>query len=35
VLALITAAFGREALFLEDGEFAGAIGALELSGGFS
>ena len=34
VLSLITAAFGREALFLEDGEFAGAIGALELSGGF-
>ena len=33
VLTLITAAFGREALFLEDGEFAGAIGALELSGG--
>jgi type II pantothenate kinase len=35
VLLLITAAFGREALFLEDGEFAGAIGALELSGGFA
>lgn len=35
VLSLITAAFGREALFLEDGEFAGAIGALELSGGFA
>lgn len=35
VLTLITAAFGREALFLEDGEFAGAIGALELSGGFA
>jgi len=35
VLALITAAFGREPLFLEGGEFAGAIGALELAGGFS
>ena len=33
VLSLITAAFGREPLFLEDGEFAGALGALELSGG--
>jgi type II pantothenate kinase len=33
-LALITAAFGREPLFLEEGEFAGALGALELSGGF-
>ena len=35
VLSLITAAFGREPLFLEDGEFAGAIGALDLSGGFA
>jgi type II pantothenate kinase len=35
VLALITAAFGREPLFLDEGEFAGAIGALELAGGFS
>jgi len=35
VLALITAAFGREPLFLEEGEFAGAIGALELAGGAS
>jgi len=33
VLALITAAFGREPIFLEAGEFAGALGALELSGG--
>ena len=33
VLTLISAAFGREPLFLEDGEFAGALGALELSGG--
>ena len=35
VLTMITAAFGREPLFLEDGEFAGALGALELSGGLS
>ena len=35
VLALITAAFGREPLFLDEGEFAGALGALELAGGFS
>jgi type II pantothenate kinase len=35
VLTLITAAFGREPLFLEGGEFAGAIGALELAGGFA
>jgi type II pantothenate kinase len=33
VLTLITAAFGRDPLFLEEGEFAGALGALELSGG--
>jgi len=33
VLALITAAFGREPLFLAEGEFAGALGALELAGG--
>jgi type II pantothenate kinase len=33
VLRLITAAFGREPIFLDDGEFAGALGALELSGG--
>jgi type II pantothenate kinase len=33
VLTLITAAFGREPLFLDDGEFAGAIGALELATG--
>jgi hypothetical protein len=33
VLGLITAAFGREPIFLEAGEFAGALGALELSGG--
>jgi type II pantothenate kinase len=33
VLTLITAAFGREPLFLDDGEFAGAIGALELASG--
>jgi type II pantothenate kinase len=33
VLALITAAFGREPLFLDAGEFAGALGALELAGG--
>jgi type II pantothenate kinase len=33
VLSLITAAFGREALFLDDGEFAGAIGARALAGG--
>lgn len=35
VLTLITAAFGREPLFLEEGEFAGALGALELAGGFA
>jgi len=35
VLLLITAAFGREPLFLDEGEFAGALGALELAGGFS
>lgn len=35
VLTLITAAFGREPLFLEAGEFAGALGALELAGGFA
>ena len=34
VLTLITAAFGREPIFLDGGEFAGALGALELSGGF-
>jgi type II pantothenate kinase len=33
VLALITAAFGHEAILLDAGEFAGALGALELSGG--
>ena len=33
VLALITAAFGREGVFLAEGEFAGALGALELAGG--
>jgi type II pantothenate kinase len=33
VLALITAAFGREPVLLDAGEFAGALGALELSGG--
>lgn len=33
VLALITAAFGREPILLDGGEFAGALGALELSGG--
>ena len=33
VLALITAAFGREPVFPDGGEFAGALGALELSGG--
>jgi type II pantothenate kinase len=33
VLGLITAAFGREPIFLDAGEFAGALGALELSGG--
>lgn len=31
VLAAITAAFGREPILLEGGEFAGALGALELS----
>jgi len=31
VLAGITAAFGREPVLLEGGEFAGALGALELS----
>jgi type II pantothenate kinase len=35
VVGLITAAFGREPLFLDEGEFAGAIGALELAGGFA
>lgn len=35
VLTLITAAFGREPLFLDEGEFAGALGALELAGGFA
>jgi type II pantothenate kinase len=33
VLALITSAFGREPILLEGGEFAGALGALELSRG--
>lgn len=33
VLALITAAFGREGIFLAAGEFAGALGALELAEG--
>jgi type II pantothenate kinase len=33
VLGLITAAFGRDPVFLERGEFAGALGALALSGG--
>jgi type II pantothenate kinase len=33
VLALITGAFGREPILLDGGEFAGALGALELSGG--
>jgi type II pantothenate kinase len=33
VLAMITAAFGREPVFLDAGEFAGALGALELAGG--
>jgi type II pantothenate kinase len=33
VLGLITAAFGREPILLDGGEFAGALGALELSGG--
>lgn len=31
VLAEITGAFGREAVFLERGEYAGAVGALELA----
>jgi type II pantothenate kinase len=35
VLTLITAAFGREPLFLDEGEFAGALGALELAGGLA
>jgi type II pantothenate kinase len=33
VLGEITAAFGREAVFLERGEYAGAVGALELAAG--
>jgi len=33
VLGLITAAFGCEPIFLDGGEFAGALGALELSKG--
>jgi type II pantothenate kinase len=33
VLTLITTAFGREPLFLDAGEYAGAIGALELASG--
>jgi type II pantothenate kinase len=33
VLGLISAAFGREPVFLAEGEFAGALGALELAGG--
>jgi type II pantothenate kinase len=32
VIAAITAAFGREPILLEGGEFAGALGALALSG---
>lgn len=33
ILDAITTAMGREATFLEDGEFAGAVGALALAGG--
>jgi type II pantothenate kinase len=33
VLALITSAFGCEPILLDGGEFAGALGALELSAG--
>jgi type II pantothenate kinase len=32
VLQLITAALGHETIFLPDGEFAGALGALQLAG---